>query len=376
MPSVIKRTWLSRGPTGRRVRKSAFGYSIVLNGRQERRYDSSWSRQDAQAALAARLLGLEGPRPAPAAGATFGEAAARYLEVKCGKRSWKNDQRTLERLLAAFGRDTLITALTAERIAQYQAKRKAEKSARRRDENGQAPPVSAATVNRELALLRHLLVLAEEWGHVEKVPRIRLEREPEGRLRFLTEDEISRLLAACEASAHPELATVVTLALNTGMRKGEVLGLSWDRVDFSRGVLLLEKTKSGRRREVPMNDAVYAALSKRPGPRDGKVFLGRSIRTAFNKAVEAAKLEDFRFHDLRHTAASYLVMRGASLADVRAVLGHSDIKMTMRYAHLSPEHLRAAVSRLDGLTGAPAPAVTAQNQHKAVTIKPASHVTA
>jgi integrase len=228
-------------------------------------------------------------------------------------------------------------------------------------------PVSAATVNRELALLRHLLVLAEEWGHVAKVPRIRLEREPEGRLRFLAEDEISRLLAACEVSAHPELATVVTLALNTGMRKGEVLGLTWDRVDFSRGVLLLEKTKSGRRREVPMNDAVYAALSGRPGQREGRVFLSRNIRKAFDKAVEAAKLEDFRFHDLRHTAARYLVMRGASLADVRAVLGHSDVKMTMRYAHLSPEHLRAAVARLDGLTSKPAEAPTAAHeQHKVV----------
>lgn len=211
---------------------------------------------------------------------------------------------------------------------------------------------------------------------MKKVPRIRLEKEPEGRLRFLTADGISRLMAACEASAHPELATIVTLAFNTGMRKGEMLGLSWDRVDFSRGVLLLERTKSGRRREVPMNDVVYAALSKRPGSREGSVFLSRSMRTAFDKAVEAAKLEDFRFHDLRHTAASYLVMRGASLADVRAVLGHSDIKMTMRYAHLSPEHLRAAVSRLDGPTAAPAPTATAQNQHKAVTIEPASRVTA
>ena len=97
------------------------------------------------------------------------------------------------------------------------------------------------------------------------------------------------------------------------------------------------------------------------------MFPSRSIRKAFEKAVRHAKLEDFRFHDLRHTAASYLMMRGASLADVRAVLGHTDIKMTMRYAHLSPEHLRAAVARLDGLTPTtPEASPAAHEQHKVV----------
>jgi integrase len=118
------------------------------------------------------------------------------------------------------------------------------------------------------------------------------------------------------------------------------------------------------------------------------VFQSRSIRKAFDKAVEAAKLEDFRFHDLRHTAASYLVMRGASLAAVRAVLGHSDIKMTTREttrdAHLSPEHLRHAVTRLNGLAPAPAmasveaqaPAPSAHSQHNGGKIASAARVTA
>ena len=114
-----------------------------------------------------------------------------------------------------------------------------------------------------------------------------------------------------------------------------------------------------------MNEAAYAVLSARTGPREGRVFSARSIRKAFDRAVREAKLEDFRFHDLRHTAASHLMMRGASLADVRAVLGHADIKMTMRYAHLSPEHLRAAVARLDGLAAAK-PADSAHGQHKVV----------
>lgn len=377
--SVTKRTWYSKSPTGQRVKRIAYGYTLQIGGRQVRKFDASWTKEDAENAEAQYRLGIGLDQPEEQPAKTFGAVAAQYLEVKRGKRSWADDKRTLDRLLKAFGRETLITTLTAERIAQYQAKRKTETSARRRGQDGKPVPVSPAAVNRELALLRHLLVLAEEWGYIEKVPRIRLEKEPEGRLRFLTSEEITRLLAACEESKHSELATVVTVALNTGMRKGEVLGLTWDRVDFARGVLLLEKTKSGRRREVPMNDAVYAALSKQTG-RQGRVFQSPTIRSAFEKAVEVAKLEDFRFHDLRHTAASYLVMRGASLADVRAVLGHSDIKMTMRYAHLSPEHLRAAVSRLDGLTtarvAAQAPAASAQSQHNGGKISPASHVSA
>lgn len=360
---VQKRTWLGRGPTGRRVRKVSWGYSLVVDGRQERRHSAAWAEEDAQRALAARVLGIEAQaeRKAARAAATFETVAARYLEVKRGRASYRDQKATLDRLLSALGKDTPVAALSAERIARYQAGRKAEASLRRRGPDGKPLRVSPATVNRELALLRHLLVLAQEWGHVERVPRIRLEREPEGRLRFLTEEEIARLLAACGSSAHPELAAVVAVALNTGMRRGEVLGLTWDRVDFARGVLLLERTKSGRRREVPMNDAAYAALSARPGAREGRVFSTRSIRKAFERAVREAKLEDFRFHDLRHTAASHLMMRGASLADVRAVLGHADVKMTMRYAHLSPEHLRSAVARLDGLAAAPKAAESASS---------------
>jgi integrase len=123
--------------------------------------------------------------------------------------------------------------------------------------------VTPSTVNRELAILRHLLRLAQEWGYIAKVPKIRLGREPEGRLRFLGEDEIARLLATCEAKAakSPYLLPVVTVALHTGMRKRKILSLTWERVDFARGALQLEHTRGGRRREVPMNRAVYETPS-------------------------------------------------------------------------------------------------------------------
>jgi integrase len=122
-----------------------------------------------------------------------------------------------------------------------------------------------------------MLRLAEEWGYIAKVPKIRLAKEPEGRIRFLSEEEIARLPAACEVRQSKSLwlLPVVTIAVNTGMRKGEILGLEWERVNFSRGVVLLEKTKSGRRREIPMNQAAYDAshrcqASRRMGSSSGR----------------------------------------------------------------------------------------------------------
>jgi len=202
-------------------------------------------------------------------------------------------------------------------------------------------------------MLRHLLRLSEEWGYIAKAPRIRMGREPEGRLRWLTQEEADRLLIACQQSKNPYLSTIVVIALNTGARKAEILNLTWERVDFARGILLFDHTKSGKRREVPMNRAVYDALSSIKGERSGRVFRRSNgaawgnIRTAFEKAVEAAGVTDFRFHDLRHTAASWLVQRGRSLKEVQELLGHQTFTMTLRYAHLSPDRLRDAVASLD-----------------------------
>jgi integrase len=193
--------------------------------------------------------------------------------------------------------------------------------------DGESCPIAPATLNRELAALRCLL------------------REAQGRLRYLTEEERVRLLAACEKSRNKDLFGVVTVALETGMRRGEILGLTWDRVDLSRGVLRLEITKSGRRREVPMRQAVYNVLAARPEHRVGRVWPDRQIRKAFETAVAAARLDDFRFHDLRHTFASNFVMRGGSLQSLKEILGHGSMAMTLRYAHLAPEHVRGEMER-------------------------------
>ena len=156
-------------------------------------------------------------------------------------------------------------------------------------------------------------------------PPIRLEREPQGQARSLEPADEGRLLEACAKSRTRHLADVVTVALETGLRKAKLLGLTWDRIDLSRGVLRLEITKSGRRREVPMRQAVYDLLAALPGPREGRLWPARKIRTAFESAVTAAGLEDFRFHDCRaplrvlvHDAGAGACRRSRSCSGTRA----------------------------------------------------------
>jgi integrase len=167
-------------------------------------------------------------------------------------------------------------------------------------------------------------------------------------------------LKTSPASRTKGLATIVQIAMETGLRKGELLGLTWERLDLSRGVIRLEGrahgesggTKSGKRREVPMRQVVYDLLAALPEPVPGGSGASRNIRTAFESAVKAAG----HFHDLRHHFASWYIMRGGSLPSLQQILGHADLKMTLRYAHLAPEHLRSEIAK----TERPAPTLVAQ----------------
>jgi integrase len=351
MAQVVQRTWRS-GP--RKVRKSAWGYTLQVDGKQERKYDASWTKEDAEKALAARLLNISTPVENQADVITFKTMTDRYLKEKevSGKQTLCNDRAAVARFLAHFGPSTPLTEITAPKIATYRLARLttlSERTGRR---------VAPRTVNVDLAILKAILRMAasDECAYLEKAPRIRLEKEPQGRLRFLTEDEASRLLEECRRAAEhpvrstrcPHLYAQVVVAMHSGMRRGEVRGLDWSRVDFSRGVLRLEMTKSGRRREIPMNRAIYDALSALP--RTGTKVFPTTGRTAFLGAVDRAGLKDFRFHDLRHTFASQLVMRGRPLKEVQELLGHSSVRMTERYSHLSPERLRDAVATLENFS--------------------------
>lgn len=220
-----------------------------------------------------------------------------------------------------------------------------------------------ATVNRELALLKHLFSKAVEWKDENKIAFLkedptkavkRLKGETK-RVRYLLPGEIQKLLLNCEGLLRGFLRPLVTVALHTGARKGELQGLQWPQADFELGIISLLDTKNGERRDVPMNETVRATLnglektSEFVFPnRNGKRIDNAQVQISFVKALERSGIEDFHFHDLRHTFASNLVMQeGVELNDVRELLGHKKMEMTLRYAHLSPRHKTRVINKLD-----------------------------
>jgi uncharacterized protein (TIGR02391 family) len=258
MAKIIRRTWTTQGPTGNRVRHVAYGYTLMVNGTQERKSSSAWlTEAEALEALAARQKEIGAGLTERPAERTLAELAKEYLAYKGdqGKRSLADDKRIVEtRLLPAFGATLPVRRLRASAIAQYEKARLGATVTRG------TRKMSAYTVANELSVLRHMLRLARRWGYLDGVPDIVLPKRPRGRLRYLDADEIGKLLEACRASRNRVLFAVVVLALNTGMRKGEILGLEWERVDLSSARLRLDRTKSGEPRGVPINRAVYEAL--------------------------------------------------------------------------------------------------------------------
>jgi len=209
-----------------------------------------------------------------------------------------------------------------------------------------------ATVNRKMAMLKHLVRKANDWkmvddGTLRMVRKVKQLKEPPGRLRYLTAVEGQRLLAECK----PYLRPIVTLALNSGMRRGEILKLKWDDVDLRNRFLMARETKNGESRAVPINEAVREALEGTVRRLDSPyVFYNpkgkplKEIRHSFGSACRKAGIRDFRFHDLRQTAASIMAMGGVSLLTIGTILGHKTASMTKRYSHLSPEYLQGAVA--------------------------------
>ena len=222
---------------------------------------------------------------------------------------------------------------------------------------------SGSTVNRYLGSLSHVLSIAErewEWVASNPVKKVARLKEPKGRVRFLSDSERERLLDACRASTSKHLYPVVVLALSSGMRKSEIMRLTWKDVDLERKLITLHDTKNDDRRSVPLVGHAFdivLELSKIRQINTSLLFPGRpkakgkieplAIRTAWEAALSEAQIEDFRFHDLRHTAASYLAMQGASPSELAAVLGHKTLQMVHRYAHLSPQHTASLVEKMN-----------------------------
>jgi len=211
---------------------------------------------------------------------------------------------------------------------------------------GEKQPRSNATVVRYMAALSHAFTIAvREWEWLEDSPmrKVSKPKEPRGRVRFLSDEERTRLLDACQVSHNPFLYTVVVLALATGARKGELLSLRWPDVDLKRGTLTFHQTKNGERRAVPLTGQALTLMQQHAKVRrlntqlvfpDATGTKPLSLRDAFEGAVVRAGISDFHFHDLRHTFASYLAMNGASLLEIAEALGHKTLAMVKRYAHL------------------------------------------
>jgi integrase len=223
---------------------------------------------------------------------------------------------------------------------------------------------AAATINKEIGLIRTAIdhVNRELGWDLPNPFRGRKLKEAEGRLRWITKQEAITLIEEAEHQEKaPHMADFIRLALSTGMRRGEMLNLEWQRVNIQQRMIYLNASDQKNRRSgsIPMNtgarNAILSRARFRAEHRPGTpwVFCSKtgnriqSIKRSFATACRRAGIEDFRIHDLRHTAAAWMVQSGISIREVAEVLRHSDIQVTMRYAHLAPENVRATVAVLN-----------------------------
>ena len=218
---------------------------------------------------------------------------------------------------------------------------------------------SPATVVRYMAALSHAFSIAvKEWEWLESNPMVKVSKpkEPRGRVRFLSDGERVRLLQSCKESNNKYLYPVVVLALSSGMRQNEVMSLKWSQVDFGYRRIILEETKNGERRAIPIVGHALELLLKHEQEKPKSEFLFPSkvdvnkpmdLRKPWHAAILKAEIENFRFHDLRHSAASYLAMNGATLTEIAEILGHKTMQMVRRYSHLSESHITNVVSSMN-----------------------------
>lgn len=257
-----------------------------------------------------------------------------------------------------YGRMTLAT-FQAPTIVE--ARDRLARTPKQRGEGTLAP----ATVNKHLLFLSHLLsTAAKEWHWIAASPMdgVRLLKVNNARTRFLSDEgedsELARLLEAASISESPHLHAFILLTLVTAGRRSEVLGLTWDRVDMAAGTVTFADTKNGDTRTVAISPEVVDLLKPRQGigrallfPSPGNPRKPVDIRSAWETALRRAGIEDFTIHGLRHTAASYAAMEGATSAELAGILGHRTLAMVKRYSHLSPSHVARASAKIGARIG-------------------------
>ena len=312
-------------------------------------FESSYSTKfkDAEALLIQRRQSIkEGKQPEIVKKVnlttTFRELAEEYIKWTERQRSFRSKAGFIKQLMEVFG-NLQLRYFNTKLLEQYQTDRIGK---------GNKP----ATINRHIATLKHMFTKAFDWDMVtedtlKRVHKARLLEENNRRLRYLSKEECQNLINNCNGNTK----AIVITALNTGMRKGEILNLKWDNVDLRHGFILLDITKNGERREIPINETLRHTLQGITRRLDipyvfydnatGKPY--GDVKRSFATACRRAGIKDFHFHDLRHTFASHLVMAGVDITTVSRLLGHNSLTMTLRYSHLAPSHMVKAVDVLD-----------------------------
>ncbi len=279
----------------------------------------------------------------------FAQFADMFLQdySKVNKCSWKDDRDRLKQFKVFIGAVYLdeISPIDIQRFKRFKLKE----------------GVTKTTVNHYLKTLKRLFNIAIDWGYAETNPVTKIKMYPENntkRERILTQEEEKHLFEA--AATH--LKSIIILALNTGMRRGEILSLKWRNIDLQKGEILIEKAKSGKSRVVDVNSVLFKELlnlrSANPNqehvflnPKTGKPFT--KLQTSFEGACRRAGIEGLRFHDLRHSVASRLIAAGVDIIKVKELLGHSTVKMTERYLHTDRSGRKQAVEQLCSKTPKP-----------------------
>ena len=256
-----------------------------------------------------------------------------YMAAHKTQKTRETDRYRLKFLLPFFG-SLKLSEITPQRVEIYK--------------NARLQFVKPSTVNREIALLKAILNFAVKQGiiGVNPIKDVEKMKEPPGRVRYLKPEELAKLLKV----SPPYLRAIIQVAVFTGLRKSDLLSLKWDNIDWKNNVIKVHVKKTNELRFIPMSDIVKEVLKNLP--RDSEyVFTYRGkpikdIKKSFRTACMKAGITDFRFHDLRHTFASYLVMNGVDLRTVAELMGHKTLRMVQRYSHLSPEHLKTAVEKI------------------------------
>jgi len=300
------------------------------------------SKTQAREALASRhadiargkfsLKQREKPRKIP----TFEEFSRTYIEeyAKVNKRSWKTDQGHINMALPVLGKKRL------DHISQFDIVRYRNQ----RLQNG----ASNSTANRDVQLIRIMYVMAIKWKVVLENPARGIKKlEERERSYVLSRDEEDRLIS----EASPHMKKIILFALNTGMRLGEILSLKWEDVDLEHGYATVRKevAKGKRSRSVPLNSQAERSMGR---PQMGNVFTYENkpigtIKTSFRATCRRAKIDNLRFHDLRHTFGTRAVLSGVDLATLQEIMGHRDINTTRKYLHPSQTDMRAAVKSME-----------------------------